>query len=141
MTDENTYRQTVIAETQRVRTVIGFVGRRVHSLSFKLGQWRIPSGTTILVAFVHVHGRSQEYPADPRLFRPEAFIGERSAIIWMAPIQCEARRCLREVFATVEIATVIQTFAIDPPKRGTRSSTAVGSPSTQRTAPASSRNG
>jgi cytochrome P450 len=117
MTEDNAYRQAVIAETQRARTVIDFVGRRVDSPHLQLGQWRIPRGTTIIVALAHLHGRSHEYP-DPLRFAPERFIGERPPSFGWLPFSAGTRRCLGAVYANVEmdtvLRTVLRTFTIEP---------------------------
>jgi len=110
--DGNEYRQAVILETQRARTVIDFSGRHVYSPTFELGEWVIPQGHSIVVSLSQLHEREFE---DAERFDPERFIGSRPPLAWV-PYGGGTRRCVGAVFANVEmdivLRTVLRHFAI-----------------------------
>lgn len=103
--DSNEYRQAVILETQRARTVIDFAGRHVHSPTFELGEWVVPQGHTIMVSLSQLHQR--EFAAADR-FDPERFMGTRPPLAWAA-YGGGTRRCVGAVFANVEMDVVLRT--------------------------------
>lgn len=107
-TDGNEYRQAVILETQRVRTVIDFAGRHVYAPTFELGEWVIPQGYSIVVAIGQVHHRGQDYP-DPEEFDPQRFVGQRPSTVSHIPFGGGTRRCVGAVFANVEMDVVLRT--------------------------------
>ena len=51
----NELRQATILEVQRARTVIDFAARRVYAPTFKLGEWIIPRGDSIIVSIAQIH--------------------------------------------------------------------------------------
>lgn len=104
-TDDNEYRQAVILETQRVRTVIDFAGRHVHATTFDLGEWVVPRGHSIMVSLSQLHQR--EF-ADAQRFDPERFRGTRPPLAWAA-YGGGTRRCVGAVFANVEMDVVLRT--------------------------------
>jgi cytochrome P450 family 138 len=106
-TDGNEYRQAVILETQRVRTVIDFAGRHVHAPLFRLGDWVIPRGHSITVAIRRMHERTDEF-GDPARFDPQRFVGHRPGLSFM-PFGGGTRRCVGAVFANVELDVVLRT--------------------------------
>lgn len=101
----NEYRQAVILETQRVRTVIDFSGRHVYSPTFELGEWVIPRGHSIVVSLSQLHER--EFDNADR-FDPQRFIGNRPPLAWV-PYGGGTRRCVGAVFANVEMDVVLRT--------------------------------
>jgi len=109
------YRQAVILEMQRVRTVIDFSGRHVYAPTFQLGEWVIPRGCSIIVALDHMHESATEF-ADPQRFDPDRFVGERPPLAFL-PFGGGTRRCVGAVFAHVEMDVVLRTvlrhFAIE----------------------------
>jgi cytochrome P450 len=114
-TEDNEYRQAVILEVQRVRTVIDFAGRHVYAPTFQLGDWVIPRGYSIVVPIAHIHERENEY-ADPDRFDPQRFVGSRPSSSFI-PYGGGTRRCVGAVFANVEMDVVLRTalrhFAIE----------------------------
>ncbi|GAS99309.1 cytochrome P450 [Mycolicibacterium canariasense] len=110
----NEYRQAVILETQRVRTVIDLAGRHVYAPTFQLGEWVVPQGHSIMVSLTQLHKR--EF-ADADRFDPERFIGTRPPLAWV-PYGGGTRRCVGAVFANVEMDVVLRTvlrhFTIAP---------------------------
>jgi len=110
------YLQAVILEVQRVRTIIDFAGRHVYAPSFRLGDWAIPRGYSIVVAIDHLHEDPKEF-ADPQRFDPQRFIGQRPPLAFL-PFGGGTRRCVGAVFAHVEMDVVLRTvlrhFAIEP---------------------------
>lgn len=106
-TDANEYRQATILEVQRVRTVIDFAGRHIHAPGFRLGDWTIPRGYSVIVALAAIQERAEEFP-DPGRFDPQRFIGARPGIGWI-PFGGGTRRCVGAVFANVEMDVVLRT--------------------------------
>lgn len=115
-TEGNEYRQAVILEVQRVRTVIDFAGRHVYAPTFQLGDWVIPRGYSIMVPIAHIHERENDYP-DPDRFDPRRFVGHRPSASSFIPFGGGTRRCVGAVFANVEMDVVLRTvlrhFAIE----------------------------
>jgi cytochrome P450 len=113
---ENDYRQAVIQEVQRVRTVVWFTGRRVHSSNFELGQWVIPHGYSVMIPIELLHNRREEFP-EPDRFDPQRFIGRRPNTFAWAPYGAGLRRCVGAAFATAEmdvvLRTVLRNFTVD----------------------------
>ena len=101
----NEYRQAVILETQRVRTVIDFSGRHVYSPTFELGEWVIPRGHSIVVSLSQLHEREFD---NPDRFDPQRFVGKRPPLAWV-PYGGGTRRCVGAVFANVEMDIVLRT--------------------------------
>ncbi|WP_409370796.1 cytochrome P450 [Mycolicibacterium sediminis] len=107
-TDGNEYRQATILETQRVRTVIDFAGRHVHSPTFELGEWVIPRGYSITVAIRELHNREQDFPGADA-FDPQRFLGDGRPPLSFLPFGGGTRRCVGAVFANVEMDVVLRT--------------------------------
>ncbi|MUL47355.1 cytochrome P450 [Mycobacterium sp. CBMA293] len=104
-TDE--YRQAVLLEVQRVRTIIDFAGRHVYAPTIQLGEWVIPRGFSVIVAIDHMHEDAKEF-ADPERFDPQRFIGHRPSLAFL-PFGGGTRRCVGAVFAQVEMDVVLRT--------------------------------
>lgn len=102
------YRQAVILEMQRVRTVIDFAGRHVYAPAFQLGPWVIPRGCSIIVALDHMHEDATEF-ADPDRFDPDRFVEGRPPPAFL-PFGGGTRRCVGAVFAHVEMDVVLRTM-------------------------------
>ncbi len=101
-------RQATILEVQRARTVIDFAARRVYSPAFRLGEWVIPRGDSLLVGIAQIHDDPAVFP-DPDRFDPQRYIGDKpSAFAWI-PFGGGARRCLGAAFANMEMDVVLQT--------------------------------
>ncbi|ORB27015.1 cytochrome P450 [Mycolicibacterium parafortuitum] len=107
-TDDNDYRQAVILEVQRARTIIDFAGRHVYAPTFELGEWVVPQGYSIVVAIREVHHRSQDFP-DPQRFDPQRFVGQRPPTLSHIPFGGGTRRCVGAAFANVEMDVVLRT--------------------------------
>ncbi|MCV7429990.1 cytochrome P450 [Mycolicibacterium bacteremicum] len=103
--DGNEYRQAVILETQRARTVIDFSGRHVYSPTLELGEWVVPQGYSIVVSLSQLHEREFE---DADRFDPQRFVGNRPPLAWV-PYGGGTRRCVGAVFANVEMDVVLRT--------------------------------
>lgn len=115
-TDDNEYRQAVILEVQRARTVIDFAGRHVYAPTFEIGEWVVPQGYSIVVAISRLHGRTEDFP-DPERFDPQRFLGTRPSTFAFVPFGGGTRRCVGAAFANVEMDVVLRTvlrhFVID----------------------------
>jgi cytochrome P450 len=107
-TEDNEYRQAVILETQRARTVIDFAGRHVYAPSFQLGDWVVPQGYSIVVAIDHLHQLGDEYD-HPERFDPERYVGTRPPTYAFLPYGGGTRRCVGAAFANVEMDVVLRT--------------------------------
>lgn len=118
--DGNEYRQAVILEVQRNRTVIDFAGRHVLAPSFELGEFVVPQGYSVSVAIGQVHGNADEFPA-PEVFDPDRFLGKRPNTFAWVPFGGGTRRCVGAAFANMEmdvvLRTVLRRFAIDTTAR------------------------
>ncbi len=107
-TEANTYRQAVILEVQRNRTVIDFAGRHVMAPTYDLGEYRIPRGFSIMVSLLQLHSNPAEFP-DPERFDPQRFIdGKPSTFSWV-PFGGGTRRCVGAAFANMEMDVVLRT--------------------------------
>lgn len=60
----NELRQATILEVQRARTVIDFAGRHVYPDAYRLGEWAIPRGYSIIVGIAQIHDNPDVFP-DP----------------------------------------------------------------------------
>ncbi|MET0900597.1 MAG: cytochrome P450 [Mycobacterium sp.] len=118
--DGNEFRQAVILEVQRNRTVIDFAGRHVLAPTFELGQWRIPKGYSVSVAIGQVHDSAGEFP-DPERFDPQRFMGKRPNTFAWVPFGGGTRRCVGAAFANMEmdvvLRTVLRQFTIETTNR------------------------
>ena len=99
-------RQATILEVQRSRPVIDFAGRHVLSSTYELGQWRIPKGSTILVAISLMHDDSDQF-RNPEIFDPGRFVGNRPSAAWL-PFGGGTRRCIGAAFANMEMDVVLR---------------------------------
>lgn len=102
------FRQAVILEVQRHRTVIDFAGRHVLAPVLELGEWVIPQGYSVSVAIGQVHGNADEF-TDPDRFDPQRFMGKRPSTYGWVPFGGGTRRCVGAAFATMEMDVVLRT--------------------------------
>src|SRR6201999_1669358 len=101
-------RQATILEVQRARTVIDLAGRHVYPEVFRLGEWVIPRGDSIVVGIGQIHGNPEVF-ADPDRFDPQRYIGTKpSALSWI-PFGGGTRRCVGAAFANMEMDVVLRT--------------------------------
>ncbi|MDT5387568.1 MAG: cytochrome family [Mycobacterium sp.] len=107
-TDTNEYRQAVILEVQRARTVIDFAGRHVYAPTLEIGEWSIPQGYSIVIPLNELHGRGQDFP-DPTRFDPQRFVDNKPSMLSFVPFGGGTRRCVGAVFANVELDVVLRT--------------------------------
>ena len=109
-------RQATILEVQRVRTVIDFVGRHVYPPVYRLGEWVIPQGISILVCISQIHGNADLFP-DPERFDPHRYLGNKPPAFGWIPFGGGTRRCVGSAFANMEMDVVLRTvlrhFAIE----------------------------
>ncbi len=123
--DEKTL-EAVIKEAMRLRPVVGEVGRRLTE-EVEIGGYRIPAGFDVMPSIVAVHLDGGHHP-DPRLFRPERFLGGAPPTGSWMPFGGGARRCLGAGFSLLEATIVLRElftrFTIEPERtrpEGTRS--------------------
>lgn len=103
----NELRQATILEVQRARTVIDLAGRRVYPETFRLGEWVIPRGHSIIVAIGQIHTNPDVFP-DPERFDPQRYIGTKPSPSWI-PFGGGTRRCVGAAFANMEMDVVLRT--------------------------------
>ena len=108
-TDDNTYRQATIFEVQRNRTVIDFIGRRVETPSYQLGEWVVPHGYSIMVSLSQLHENPDIFP-DPERFDPQRFIDAKPNTFAWVPFGGGTRRCVGAAFANMEMDVVLRTI-------------------------------
>jgi cytochrome P450 len=101
-------RQATILEVQRARTVIDFAARRVHPPAFKLGEWVLPRGESIIVSISQIHDNPDIYP-DPERFDPQRYIGSKPSTFAWIPFGGGTRRCVGAAFANMEMDVVLRT--------------------------------
>ena len=106
-TDKDELRQAAILEVQRTRTVIDFAGRQVCAPVYKLGEWAIPRGYTIMVSISQMHTNADAFP-DPDRFDPQRYIGAKPSLAWI-PFGGGTRRCVGAAFANMEMDVVLRT--------------------------------
>jgi cytochrome P450 len=101
------YLNAVIKEALRLRPPVVHVGRVVRGQPYELGGYLIRPGTEIRASVAAIHRQAEHYP-DPRVFRPERFLGPDppDTYTWL-PFGGGVRRCLGASFATFEMAVVI----------------------------------
>lgn len=106
--DDGELRQATILEVQRARTVIDLAGRHVYPETFRLGEWVIPRGDSIIVGIGQIHSNPDVFP-DPERFDPQRYIGTKpSALSWI-PFGGGTRRCVGAAFANMEMDVVLRT--------------------------------
>lgn len=110
-------RQATILEVQRARTVIDLAGRHVYPQTYRLGEWVIPRGYSIIVNIGRIHANPEVFP-HPERFDPQRYIGGKpSAFAWI-PFGGGTRRCVGAAFANMEmdvvLRTVLRQFVIEP---------------------------
>lgn len=107
-TDDNEYRQAVILEVQRSRTVIDFAGRHVYADGFQLGEWTVPRGYSMVVPINQLHSGDEAFE-HPERFDPQRFIDNKPSALSFMPYGGGTRRCVGAVFANVEMDVVLRT--------------------------------
>jgi cytochrome P450 len=103
------YLEATIHETMRARPVIPIVGRRV-TVPWRLGSWRLPAKTPVLVSILLLHHRADLYPR-PAEFRPERFLGVKPGTYTWIPFGGGIRRCLGAALAMAEQRVVLRAIA------------------------------
>ncbi|WP_224976229.1 cytochrome P450 [[Mycobacterium] nativiensis] len=107
-TDDTELRHAAIYEVQRTRPVIDFSGRRVRVPEFKLGEWVLPQGYSIIVSISQCHANPDAF-SDPDRFDPRRYIdGKPSPFAWI-PFGGGTRRCAGAAFAKMEMNVLMRT--------------------------------
>jgi len=110
-------RQATILEVQRARTVIDLAGRHVYPETYRLGEWVIPRGYSIIVNIGRIHQNPDVFP-DPGRFDPQRYIGHKPPAFAWIPFGGGTRRCVGAAFANMEmdvvLRTVLRQFVIEP---------------------------
>jgi cytochrome P450 len=101
-------RQATILEVQRARTVIDFAARHVYSPVFRLGEWVIPRGDSIIISIAQIHADASVFP-DPERFDPWRYIDSKPSSFAWIPFGGGTRRCVGAAFANMEMDVVLRT--------------------------------
>jgi cytochrome P450 len=107
---EHAYLRAVIAESLRLRPVVGLAGRRL-STELRVGDYTLPPGSDLTPAIWLTHTRADVYP-EPYAFRPERFLGHAPETYAWIPFGGGIRRCLGAAFAELEMRVVIETVLL-----------------------------
>ncbi len=107
--DGAAYVEATIHEAMRSRPVIPIIGRSV-TVPWRLGDYGIPAGGSILVSILLVHHREDVYP-EPFAFRPERFLGVKPGTYTWLPFGGGIRRCLGATLAMAEQRVVLEAIA------------------------------
>ena len=104
---EDEYLRAVVAESLRLRPVVGLAGRHLAT-ELRGGAWTLPPGSDVTPAIWLTHTRADLYP-EPFAFRPERFLGHAPATYAWVPFGGGIRRCLGAAFAEFEMRVVLET--------------------------------
>lgn len=96
----------VIRETFRTRSVMPNGGSRVVKAPFEIGGYTIPAGVTVSNCMYLLHRDPEIYP-QPDEFRPERFLGKKTAPYEWTPFGGGIRHCLGMGFALMQMRTMV----------------------------------
>jgi cytochrome P450 len=103
---DDDYLDATIKETLRIRPVIVDVARKLTAQA-EVGGYELPAGTFVLPAIAAMHYREDLYP-EPREFRPERFLDQKTSQYAWIPFGGGVRRCIGAAFAQYEMRVVIR---------------------------------
>ena len=128
-------RQATILEVQRARTVIDFAARSIYPPVYRLGEWVIPRGYSMIVSIAQIHDNPNVFP-DPERFDPQRYLGTKPSTFAWIPFGGGTRRCVGAAFANMEMDVVLRTvlrhLTIEATMRPRRAGTAAVSPTSRR---------
>ena len=103
--DGDAYLEATVKEVLRTRPVLSITPRKA-AVPYDLGGYTLPAGTHVTPCVYLAHRRPELWP-DPTAFRPERFLGPRTAPGWL-PFGGGIRRCAGAAFATMELDEVLR---------------------------------
>jgi cytochrome P450 len=103
------YVEATIHETMRSRPVIPIIGRTV-TVPWRLGDYAVPAGGSVLISILLVHHREDVYP-EPFAFRPQRFLDAKPGTYTWLPFGGGIRRCLGATLAMAEQRVVLDAIA------------------------------
>src|SRR4051794_2514178 len=103
------YVDAVVEETLRIRPTVPDIGRRIGE-PLAVNGTTLRAGTAVFASVHLLHEREDLFP-EPRVFRPERFLGDErpSTYAWI-PFGGGMRRCLGAAFAQYEMRRVLRTI-------------------------------
>jgi cytochrome P450 len=126
------YLEAVCLETLRLCPIAPYIARDLRR-PFAVGNYELPTGTTLAISIIGIHRRPELYP-EPDRFYPDRFIGRSYAPSQFLPFGGGARRCVGAALAMLELKLVLGAvmqatplrLAGDPAIRATVRNTTVG---------------
>ncbi|PSN54065.1 Cytochrome P450 4C1 [Blattella germanica] len=106
--NEMKYLERVIKETLRIYPSVPTISRKLNT-DVKIGEYDIPSGTTVTMHIYNVHRNPTQFP-DPEKFNPDNFLPENVAKrhpYAYIPFSAGPRNCIGQKFAILEEKTVL----------------------------------
>lgn len=102
------YLEAVCQETMRLRPIAPIIMRKLRR-PFRLKGYELPAGVFVAAIASLAHQREEVFP-EPKLFRPERFLGKTFSPFEYMPFGGGARRCLGAAFAMYEMKIVLATL-------------------------------
>ena len=126
------YLEAVCLETLRLCPIAPYIARDLRR-PFAVGNYELPTGTTLAISIIGIHRRPELYP-EPDRFYPDRFVGRSYAPSQFLPFGGGARRCVGAALAMLELKLVLGAvmqatplrLAGDPAIRATVRNTTVG---------------
>jgi cytochrome P450 len=101
-------RQATIYEVQRTRSTIA-ISLRTAKDRIRLGEWVLPAGTNVMVAFQLAHESEDNY-SDADSFNPDRFVGTTPPAFRWIPYGGGVHRCVGAAFAHMEMDITLRTL-------------------------------
>jgi len=107
---DDDFLEAVLKEAMRLHPIIPMVVRTLQRPATIAG-WDLPAGTTVGPSIIIAHQREDNHP-DPKVFRPERFLGQNPPANTWIPFGGGVRRCLGAGFSLMEgVAILREVFA------------------------------
>ncbi|XP_023223442.1 cytochrome P450 4C1-like isoform X7 [Centruroides sculpturatus] len=121
---EMKYLECVLKESQRISPSVPLIGRSCTE-DFKIKNYTIPRGTTIMLFIYALHRDPKVFP-NPEVFDPDRFLPENCIgrhPYSFIPFSAGSRNCIGQKYAMMELKTIVSRVimnykieSIDPPE-------------------------